>query len=118
MVRKRAYLAQEPMRRTPLLFAVLLALAMNSHDLIAQASRPSEAGPLQFPPLTLQVDTISQGAQSWGVRLASGLAAAAIGAGLGFFASQLATGDWEEDGGQDKIHRSTWAAVGGTSGFA
>jgi hypothetical protein len=60
----------------------------------------------------------NQPGQSWGGRLVSGVAAAAVGAGLGYFASQVALGDWDEDSGKGEIHRSTWAAVGGASGFA
>jgi len=106
------------MRKTLSLFTVLLALAMNSYDLTAQASRPSEATPILFPTSLFPVDSASSDTPSWRGRIASALAAAALGAGLGYFASQIASSDWEEGGGQEKIRRSTWAAVGGASGFA
>lgn len=50
-------------------------------------------------------------------RIASAIGSAALGAGLGFFASQLVQGDWDETGGQQSINRTAWAVVGGTLGF-
>jgi hypothetical protein len=50
-------------------------------------------------------------------RIASALGSAVLGAGLGFFASQLVEGDWDETGGPQSINRTAWAVVGGTVGF-
>jgi hypothetical protein len=63
-------------------------------------------------------DSASFGAPSWGARVFSGLASAVVGAGLGYFASQVAQGDWDEGGGRNHVDRSAWAAVGGAGGFA
>ena len=53
-----------------------------------------------------------------GARLLTATGAGVIGAGLGFFASQLARGDWQDGPGGRKIDRALWAAVGGGVGFA
>jgi hypothetical protein len=50
-------------------------------------------------------------------RLLSALGGAAIGAGMGFFASQVVRGDWDDERGTG-IDRSAWAAVGGSIGLA
>lgn len=78
-----------------------------------RAVGPSGVVPRGYPP-----SSPNPRGQSWAGRLVSGVAAAAVGAGLGFFASQMVLGDWDEDTGKEEIHRSTWAAVGGASGFA
>jgi hypothetical protein len=41
-----------------------------------------------------------------------------LGAGVGFFASQVFTGDWDEEPGHKRVDRQTWAAVGGSIGLA
>ncbi len=51
-------------------------------------------------------------------RLLTGTGAAVLGAGLGFFASQVARGDWEDGPGGHPIDRPLWAAIGGGVGFA
>lgn len=56
-------------------------------------------------------------ARPWYSRLLSAVGGAALGAGMGFFASQVFTGDWEERPGME-VDRPTWAAVGGSIGFA
>ena len=50
-------------------------------------------------------------------RIASALGSAVLGAGLGFFASQLVEGDWDETGGHPSVNRTRWAVVGGAVGF-
>jgi hypothetical protein len=54
---------------------------------------------------------------AWHSRLLSALGGAALGAGVGFFASQVFTGDWDEEPGRE-VDRPVWAAVGGSIGFA
>jgi len=118
MIRGRPFPPLAPMRKTPILFTIVLALAMNSDCLTAQASGHTEAAPFLFPTSIFPVDATSSETSSWKGRIPSALAGAALGAGLGYFASQVARGDWDEGGGQKEIHRSTWAAVGGAGGFA
>ena len=54
----------------------------------------------------------------WHTRLFSGLGGAALGAGVGFFASQVFRGDWDEAPGRREVDRPAWAAVGGSIGLA
>jgi hypothetical protein len=54
---------------------------------------------------------------SWHARLFSALGGAALGAGVGYFSSQVFRGDWDEEPGR-YVDRSVWAAVGGSLGLA
>lgn len=54
------------------------------------------------------------GGSTWHGRVLTGLAAGVLGAGMGFFASQVVTGDWDNR----QIDRAAWAAVGGSIGLA
>jgi hypothetical protein len=55
-------------------------------------------------------------ATPWHGRILTALSGAALGAGVGFFASQVVRGDWDDGAGG--VDRPTWAAVGGSLGFA
>lgn len=55
---------------------------------------------------------------SLSARLITALAGGAVGAGLGFFASQVLTSDWDADPDDKGVDRRPWAAVGGSIGFA
>ena len=85
---------------------------------VAEAAPTRAAGPPSVAVRGYPPGSLSPPGQSWAGRLVSGVAAGAVGAGLGYFASQVALGDWDEGSGNREIHRSTWAAVGGASGFA
>lgn len=65
-------------------------------------------------PLAAQGSDIGPG---WKARIFTAVGGALVGAGIGFFASQVATSDWDEEGSRQRIDRSAWAAVGGASGF-
>lgn len=69
-------------------------------------------------PLSLQLDDFSPEAPTWRHRVLTALGGAVLGAGIGFFASQVARGDWDEGPRQGTINRPAWAAVGGSLGFA
>jgi hypothetical protein len=58
----------------------------------------------------------STGGPSWTSRFWNAVGGAALGAGVGYFASQLASGDWDE--GEITQHRQDWAIVGGSIGLA
>lgn len=62
-------------------------------------------------------DATSAPPAAWHSRVLSALGGAALGAGVGFFASQVFTGDWDEEPGHE-VDRPVWAAVGGSIGFA
>jgi hypothetical protein len=51
-------------------------------------------------------------------RILTAVGTALIGAGLGFFASHVVRGDWDDGSGSRSINRPTWAAVGGSLGLA
>ena len=100
----------------PVTMALFMAL-VGPFPSVAQSGGTGSTGtPLTRPP-TLPIDTASSGDPGWTNRVLTGLVGAAIGAGLGYFASQVATGDWEFRDGRGSIHRPTWAAVGGVSGM-
>ena len=69
------------------------------------------------PPSLPTIDTTAFAPPSLSSRLVTGVAGAVLGAGMGFFASQVATGDWDEGEGR-AINRTAWAAVGSAGGFA
>jgi hypothetical protein len=96
-------------------WGVLLSSGLDG--VAAQTTRPLGAGSSGFTAVGLQFEEQAPQGPSWSSRLASGLAGAAIGAGLGYFASQVSRGDWDEGGGRKEINRSAWAAVGGAGGF-
>ncbi|HZD03722.1 MAG TPA: hypothetical protein VE173_02355 [Longimicrobiales bacterium] len=76
----------------------------SSSDVLARALQRQSAAPAEGP--------------TWKHRILTSLGGAAIGAGLGYFASQLVTGDWENRQSRQAVNRPTWAAVGGSFGLA
>ena len=72
------------------------------------------------PSTPLPSQTVSPGttAPTWKDRLLTGLGAAALGAGAGYFASQIHESDWAEIPGRREANRHLWAALGGGAGFA
>jgi hypothetical protein len=97
------------------LAALLLAVAARG---IAAQPLPRRADP-PFPAWSQNAPPDSaRESLSLGARLLTATGAAAVGAGLGFFASQLARGDWEDGPGGRPIDRPLWAAIGGGVGFA
>ena len=115
MVRKRAFPGPASMVRITIISGLLSCLSLDGVG--AQTARPLDAGLPGSPAFGLQLDGHATRGGSWKSRLTSGLAGAAIGAGLGYFASQLTRGDWDEGGGRKEINRSAWAAVGGAGGL-
>lgn len=98
------------MRRTVLaLVAVATALP------VAQATGQAPAGP-PIPPVNWPqgLSATEEGGPSVLSRVGWGIGGAIVGAGLGFFASQLARGDWQDS---KPIDRSLWAVVGGSVGL-
>lgn len=70
----------------------------------------------RHPPYHTRTDARLQNGPPWHGRVLSALAGAALGAGVGFFASQVVRGDWDDRAGD--LDRPVWAAVGGSLGFA
>ncbi len=111
----------KPMRVLLAASALLIPLAaLNTFPLCAQST--ASATPLQvraFASLgTVHEEGNNPAAGTWASRLLTALAGGTLGAGVGFFASQVITGDWEEEPGTKEIDRQAWAAVGGSVGFA
>jgi len=99
------------MRRTALALLVAVTWSPTAQVVGQTTDRPAPE-PLGWP--QEQQDRHGPGLVS---RIAWGIGGAALGAGLGFFASQLVQGDWQEDT-HNPVNRSRWAVVGGTVGMA
>lgn len=100
------------MRSAASLPAVVVALALlDPGPCLAQTSSPLRHAP------AAPGDAEGSHATPLRSRVFSAVGGAVLGAGLGFFASQVATGDWDEAAGHD-VNRPAWAAVGGSIGLA
>lgn len=99
-----------------LLLASILFAGVAVREISAQASVATDT-PMarQLLPLSPS-DQVSTGGPSWRSRIWNALGGAALGASIGYFASQIASGDWEE--GEISQHRQDWAVVGGSIGLA
>ncbi|MBT8397840.1 MAG: hypothetical protein HKO65_07970 [Gemmatimonadetes bacterium] len=108
----------ESIRTTPIPFALLLALIPSNIGVYAQSLEGAAPEAFRIRTPVLFGDSAVVEGPSWTNRILSGLAGAAVGAGIGYFASQVASSDWEAGKGHSILHRPTWAAVGGAGGFA
>ena len=100
------------MRRTALALAAMVAL-LPLCEAHAQAPRGAPIPPVNWP------QDLSGGegdGPSVLSRVGWGIGGAILGAGLGYFASQVARGDWQEGDG-NRMDRSVWAVVGGSVGL-
>jgi len=90
--------------------AVIPSLAAQDFAPAAVTTRPT--------PAQLRIDD-EQSSDSPALhhRVFSALGSAALGAGIGFFASQLIRSDWQDGPGQRQLNRPLWAIVGGSLGF-
>ncbi len=101
------------MRPTALAIVAVLAWSPVANVAAQTAVRP----PLTPVPSPQELSEDDGGGPSTLARIASAIGSAAIGAGLGFFASQLVQGDWDEVGGSGSVDRALWAVVGGSVGL-
>ena len=111
------------MRASAPFLILLLSLLLYPYDLSGQwLNRHEAARPEVVPPeytVTLpQLDPGFVEAPSWRSRILTGAGGALAGAFLGFFASEVAVGDWDVQDGAKEPSRSVWAAVGGSIGLA
>lgn len=96
--------------RIILTFLLLLAFPLPG---LAQSVRSMErAAPVPTPP-PLHLDASQQETPTLAKRLLRVVSGAAVGAWVGYMASQVAVGDWDDDPG---IHRGSWAASGAALG--
>lgn len=80
---------------------------------LAQTAAPLErAAPVPAAP-ALSLETASQASSTLASRLLRVVGGAAVGAWVGYMASQVAVGDWDDDPG---IDRGNWAASGAALG--
>jgi len=99
------------MRAVVVVATVFLHVAVPASRLAAQnAAATQEARDPDFASM--------RAGTPWHHRVLSALSGAAIGAGVGFFASQVVRGDWDDAPGTNSLARPVWAAVGGSLGFA
>lgn len=99
------------MRRTILALVTAATTALPLTQVAAQVPGGPSPSPINWPPAFFQN---TKGSPTVLSRVGWGIGGAILGAGLGFFASQLAQGDWQ-DGRQ--IDRSLWSVVGGSVGL-
>jgi hypothetical protein len=99
---------------------VVATLGSDTGRLVAQAWKLPEPS-ISFHDLvardrehTKSLDLVGS---SFAGRVLTAIGGAAIGAGVGYFASQVVRGDWDEQPDRS-IDRPAWAAVGGSLGFA
>ncbi len=97
---------------------VLVVLILFPRGLVSQEAVPEKAEPAHSLATAQLIQPTDSQQASWKSRIMTGLAGAVLGAGIGFFASQVFQGDWDEGGGGQAVNRPTWAALGGAGGFA
>ena len=111
------------MRASALFLVLFLSLLVNGHDLAGQwlerdELASAEVASFEYSISLPQLDPGFMEAPSWRSRILTGAGGALLGAFVGYFASQVAVGDWEVTEGAEEPSRSLWAAVGGSIGMA
>jgi hypothetical protein len=112
------------MRVSDPLSLILPLCVLCAEGLAAQSSRPlgPPAGAFRSAAyqtdLRPETDLPPEEGATWKRRLLTGLGSAALGAGAGFFASQVTHSDWADVPGQNQANRGLWAALGGGVGLA
>ena len=106
--------------RIPLLLAVVCAAVVA--PLSEARAQLSSAEPpvlnLPFQPVADVADIDGSEPRGWEDRVLSAVGAAALGAGMGFFLSQVDHSDWDEVPGHREASRGLWSALGGGVGLA
>ena len=104
------------MRRRLLVPVLFFASPLFQSDVLLAQTSSHERIPVVPVSFRHELDQPS-GGKAFHTRLLTALGGAAVGAGVGFFASQVVKGDWDEAPGR-QANRTTWAAVGGSLGLA
>lgn len=100
-----------------------LFTAVHAPALTGQASSSVTHAALPAPPNALPAASTALPARhpakphSLLRRIGTGVAAAVLGAGVGYFFSEVALGDWAQQSGHRSISRTLWAGVGGVAAF-
>jgi len=95
----------------------LILLGLHATDCTAQAPPSHAQSSTVRPSAGISHDAALTSGHSWFSKVGTAVGAALIGAGVGFFASQVALGDWDQQDGHGRINRAAWAGVGGALGF-
>jgi hypothetical protein len=104
--------------RASILSSVLLFCALlPAVPADAQVTRTPDLRPIGVSVPAFQLGDVPT-APTWQHRVLTAVGSAALGAGIGYFASQLSRGDWDDGPGQPQVNRPAWAAVGGSIGLA
>ena len=93
------------MRNSLIPCIVALASILGADGVAAQLPERAEAGSTEIRKPALLFDRAPTEPPSLRNRILTGLAGAVLGAGIGYFASQVATGDWERGEGRGGLHR-------------
>ncbi len=105
-------------------FLTALLTSVGAPALRAQTSpAPASSDTLATPPNALPAALAPTGVatphgHSLLRRVATGLGAAVLGAGVSYLLSEVAVGDWDVAEGRGTINRATWMGVGGAAAFA
>lgn len=99
---------------TGLIVTSILGICLNVGTISAQT--PTSGPPVPDLVGPSSADLPSVDGPSWRSRMWNAIGGAALGAGVGYFASQVASGDWDD--GDIGRSRQEWAMVGGSIGLA
>jgi hypothetical protein len=110
-------------RLTVLACLTVLLVSIRAPQLDAQTSSSSSSSSVApaTPPNALPAAQAelpkATGTHSFARRLATGLGGAVLGAFVGYFFSEVALGDWDQQAGHGNIRRAVWAGAGGAAGL-
>jgi hypothetical protein len=101
------------------IFAVILLAAVTASQTVELSAQTGTSALRRDHSVEVErIDVVPVQGVPWHGRLISAIGGAALGAGIGFFASQVFRGDWDEEPGRNQVDRPAWAAVGGSIGLA
>lgn len=104
-------------RPSHLLRFALVLLLLPATTVAAQTAQTPPEPYVPWSDSTAPKDVPQSSGPSLFSRVGTALGAALVGAGVGFFASQVVLGDWDEQDGNGRINRMRWAELGGAAGF-
>ncbi|MGH7461337.1 MAG: hypothetical protein ACREMA_09950 [Longimicrobiales bacterium] len=103
--------------RLQVVTSALTLLATVHGSWLAAQTAPGQLG-MPVPANDQRAGLQAASRATWHGRVLTALGGGLLGAGVGFFASQVVTGDWDVERGVREVDRQAWASVGGSIGFA